>query len=143
VPTPEERNKATLRLFESLVGSGDADQVGRAIDEFVAPDVLMRTPLPLGSTGAAAMKEVFGRLHAAFPDLQVEIDDLIAEDDKVVARNTVTGTHRGEFMGRAGTGRKVRYDEIFVVRFADGRIAETWGVVDLASLMRQLGALPG
>jgi steroid delta-isomerase-like uncharacterized protein len=139
--TPEERNKATVRHFEHLVGSGDAEQVERAIDELVAPDVLMRTPLPLDSTGAAAMKEVFGRLHAAFPDLRVEINDLIAEDDKVVARNTVTGTHQGEFMGLAGTGRKVRYDEIFVVRFADGRMVETWGVVDMASLMRQLGVL--
>jgi steroid delta-isomerase-like uncharacterized protein len=141
MPTPEERNKAKLRLFEHLLGSGDEEEVTRAIDEFVAPDVLMRTPLPLDSTGAAAMKEVFGRLHAAFPDLRVEIDDLIAEDDKVVARNIVTGTHRGEFMGLPATGRKVRYDEIFVVRFADGRIAETWGVVDMASLMRQLGVM--
>jgi steroid delta-isomerase-like uncharacterized protein len=82
---------------------------------------------------------VFARLRAAFPDLRVEINDLIAEGDKVVARNTVTGTHRGEFMGIPPTGRRVAYDEIFVVRFADGRIAETWGVVDLASLMRQLG----
>ena len=143
MPPLEERNKATVRLFEQLVGSGDAEQVERAIDEFVAPDVLMRTPLPLDSTGAAAMKEVFGRLHAAFPDLRVEIDDLIAEDDKVVARNTVTGTHQGEFLGLPGTGRKVRYDEIFVVRFAGGRMVETWGVVDMVSLMRQLGMIPG
>ncbi len=143
MPTPEESNKATLRLFEHLLGSGDEEQVERAIDEFVAPDVRMRTPLPLDSTGAEAMKEVFGRLHGAFPDLQVEIDDLIAEGDKVVSRNTVTGTHRGEFMGVPATGRQVRYDEIFVVRFADGRVVETWGVVDMASLMRQLGVLAG
>jgi steroid delta-isomerase-like uncharacterized protein len=142
MPTPEERNKATVRMFESLIGSGDAEQIERAIDEFVDPDVLMRTPLPLDSTGAEAMKELFGRLHTAFPDLQVEVEDLIAEADKVVARNVVTGTHEGEFMGLAGTGRKVRYDEIFVVRFVDGRIAESWGVVDLASLMRQLGVIP-
>jgi steroid delta-isomerase-like uncharacterized protein len=143
MPTPEEHNKATVRHFEHLLGSGDAQEVERAIDEFVAPDVLMRTPLPLDSTGAEAMKEVFGRLHTAFPDIQIEINDLIAEGDKVVARNTVTGTHQGEFMGLPGTGRMVRYDEIFVVRFADGRIAETWGVVDMASLMRQLGMIPG
>jgi hypothetical protein len=141
MPTLEERNKATLRLFENLVGSGDPEQVRQAIDEFVAPDVLMRTPLPLDSTGAAAMKEVFERLHGAFPDLHVEIDDLIAEGDKVVARNTVTGTHRGEFMGLPATGRSVTYEEIFVVRFTDGQIVETWGVVDLASLMRRLGMI--
>src|SRR5690242_14389101 len=98
MPSPEESNKATLRLFESLLGSGDAKEIERAIDEFVDPDVLMRTPLPLDSSGAAAMKELFERLHTAFPDLRVEICDMIAEDDKVVSRNLVTGTHEGEFM---------------------------------------------
>ncbi|HEY2053978.1 MAG TPA: ester cyclase [Solirubrobacterales bacterium] len=143
MPTLEERNKATVRHFEQLAGGGDAQQVERAIDELVAPDVVMRTPLPLKSTGAAAMKEVFGHLNTAFPDLHIEIDDLIAEGDKVVSRNTVTGTHRGEFMGLAATGRKVSYDEIFVFRFADGRVVETRGVVDMVSLMRQLRVSPG
>ena len=67
---------------------------------------------------------------------------MIAEGDRVVARNTVTGTHRGEHMGRPPTGRSVRYDEMFMARFADGRIAEIWGVVDVLSQMRQLGLIP-
>ena len=86
---------------------------------------------------------MFRRLHRAFPDLHVTIEDLIAEGDKVVSRNTVTGTHDGEYMGVPPTGRPVTYDEIFVVRFAGGRIAETSGVVDVFSQMKQLGAIPG
>lgn len=55
----------------------------------------------------------------------------------------VTGTHRGEYMGIPPTGRSVTYSEIIVFRFEDGRIAETWGVVDVLAQLRQLGALPG
>jgi steroid delta-isomerase-like uncharacterized protein len=85
---------------------------------------------------------VFRRLHQAFPDLHITVEDLIAEDDKVVGRNTVTGTHRGEYMGLPPTGRTVAYDEIFIFRCAEGRIAETWGAVDVISQMKQLGLIP-
>lgn len=61
----------------------------------------------------------------------------------MVSRNTVTGTHQGEYMGIPPTGKSVTYNEIFIVRFAGGRIAETWGAVDVLSQLRQLGAIPG
>ncbi|HEY2480278.1 MAG TPA: ester cyclase [Solirubrobacterales bacterium] len=138
--TLEEQHKATVRRLQDAFG-GDPEQAERTIDEAVDPDVLIRTPLPLESSGADAMKEVIDHLHRAFPDLHVEIKDLIAEGDKVVSRNTVTGTHQGEHMGVAPTGRTITYDEIFTFRFADGRIVETWGVVDVASQMKQLGIL--
>jgi steroid delta-isomerase-like uncharacterized protein len=132
-------NKQTVRRFCDATNSGDQQLISRMIDELVEPDALIRTPLPLEATGAEKLKEVFRRLHAAYPDLHIEIRDLIAEGDKVVDRNTVTGTHQGEYMGLGPTGKSVTYDEIFVFRFVDGRIAETWGVVDVLSQMRQLG----
>lgn len=67
----------------------------------------------------------------------------IAQGDRVVSRQRVTGTHRGEYMGIPATGRSISWNEIFIFRFADGRIVEGWGVVDIASQMRQLGLLPG
>jgi predicted ester cyclase len=112
-------------------------------DELVEPDALMRTPLPIEATGAQLLKEVFARLLRAYPDLHITIEDLVEEGDKVVCRDTVTGTHQGEYMGIPPTGKSVTYDEIFIARFAGGRIAETWGVVDVLSQMRQLGAIPG
>jgi predicted ester cyclase len=66
---------------------------------------------------------------------------LIAEGDKVVSRNSVTGTHLGDYMGRPPTGKHVTYNEIFIFRFADGRVAETWGVVDVFAQMKQLGVI--
>jgi predicted ester cyclase len=102
----------------------------------------MRTPMPTDKTGAELLKEVFTTLLRAYPDLHITIEDMIEEGDKVVMRDTVTGTHRGELMGIAPTGRSVSYNEIFIARFEGGRIAETWGVVDVLSQMRQLGVLP-
>jgi steroid delta-isomerase-like uncharacterized protein len=135
-------NKATFGRLCDAVNSGDAEFISQTIDEVVEPDVLIRTPLPVDATGAQALKHVWASLLRAFPDLHVTIEDLIAEGDKVVAWNTVTGTQQGEYMGRPPTGKPVTYNEIFILRFANGRIAETWGVVDVLSQMRQLGTIP-
>lgn len=135
-------NKETFRRFCDAMSTGDPELISEAIDEFVEPDALIRTPLPLETTGAEKLKEVFARLHRAYPDLKVTVEDVIAEGDKVVGRNTVTGTHRGEYMGLPPTGKSVSYDEIFIFRFANGRIVETWGVVDVFAQMRQLGMIP-
>jgi steroid delta-isomerase-like uncharacterized protein len=127
------RNKETLQRFMDAANSGDLD----VIDSLVHPEAVIRTPLPV-----PGLTEVFVRLRTAFPDLRVVVEDMVAEGDKVVCRNRVTGTHLGEYMGRAATGRAVSYEEMFVIRFVDGLIAETWGVVDVLTQMRQLGFLP-
>ena len=135
-------NKPTVRRFHDVANTGDAELLSETVDEIVEPHALIRTPLPLEASGAQALKEVFSRLHRVFPDLQVTIEDLIEEGDKVVSRNSVTGTHQGEYMGLPPTGKSVTYNEIFVFRFVNGRIAETWGVVDVFSQMKQLGLIP-
>jgi steroid delta-isomerase-like uncharacterized protein len=136
-------NKATFSRLHEAVNSGDPELIAKTIDEVAEPDVLIRTPLPVEATGAQALKEVFARLHRAFPDLHIAVEDVIAEEDKVACRNTVTGTHRGEYMGLPPTGKSITYNEIFIARFAGGRIAETWGVADVFSQLRQLGVIPG
>jgi steroid delta-isomerase-like uncharacterized protein len=134
-------NKALFRRFHDAMNTGDPQIISQTIDDLVDPDVLIRTPLPVTSSGAGALKEVFTRLHRAFPDLHVTVEDMIAEGDKVVGRNSVRGTHRGEYMGIKPTGKSVTYSEIFIFRIADGRIIETWGVVDVLTQMRQLGSI--
>ena len=135
-------NKAVLRRFCDAANSGDLALLGETLDEIVALDAQIITPLPVERTGADAIKEVFSRLLHAYPDLHLEIEDLVEEGDTVVMRDIVTGTHRGEHMGIPPTGKSVEYSEIFVVRFADGRIAELSGIVDVLSQMKQLGAMP-
>ncbi len=136
-------NRESLKRLNDAINSGDLELISKTIDEVIKPDALIRTPMPAEATGAALVKEVFGKLLLAFPDLHVTVEDVIAEGDKLVSRNVVTGTHQGDYMGLPPTGRSVTYNEIFIGRFDDGRIAETWGVVDVHSQMRQLGAIPG
>jgi steroid delta-isomerase-like uncharacterized protein len=134
-------NKALFKRFHDAVNAGDFDFLAKTIDELVAPDAVIRTPLPIEATGADAMKQIWAMLFTVYPDIRLTVEDVVAEGDKVVARNTVTGTHRGEFMGVAPTGKSVTYNEIFIFRFADGRVVETWGVVDVYAQMRQIGVV--
>ena len=134
----EPSNKATVRRFLDAVNSGDAELLSRTIDEVFEPDVKQHTPFE--AAGVQTLKEmVFDRLYRAFPDLHITLEDVIEEDDKVVEKDTVTGTHLGEFNGLPPTGKSVSYSEIFIMRFTNGRIAEIWGVVDIFSVMKQLG----
>lgn len=138
----ETRNKATFSRFHDAVNSGDLDLIAKTIDEAVDPDLVFHAPVPNGMTGVEALKQVWVTLLRAFPDLHVAIEDVIAEGDKVVHRNTVTGTHQGEYRGVAPTGKPISYNEIFIFRFTDGRITEIWGVVDVLTQLKQLGVIP-
>jgi steroid delta-isomerase-like uncharacterized protein len=138
----ETSNKATIsRLYDAMI-TGDAEVISQTIDELVQPNVLFHAPMPTGATGAEALKQVWPVLLRAFPDIHVAVEDVIAEGDKVVVRDTVTGTHQGEYRGLPPTGKSITYNEIFICRLAGGRIAEIWGVVDVFSQMRQLGMIP-
>jgi predicted ester cyclase len=101
----------------------------------------MRLP-PGVPAGLEGVKQVFRLLHTAFPDLQIEIEDLIPEGDLVVGRVTARGSHQGEFMGIAPTGKPVSFNAIDVVRIAGGKIVERWSQADNLALLQQLGAVP-
>lgn len=133
------RNKAAFRRFQDAMNTCDTEVISKSIDELVEPDATIRTPLPTDATGAQVLKDVWAALLGGLPDLQLNVEDLIGEDDKVVARIVVTGTHRGVYMGVQPTGKVISYDEIFIFRFANGRVIETWGVVDVLSQLKQLG----
>jgi predicted ester cyclase len=134
-------NKAAFQRFHDAANTGDIGVISKAIDEFVAPDAVIRTPLPIDATGADALKQIWAMLLSIYPDIHLTVEDLIAEGDKVVGRTTVTGTHQGEFMGVAATGNSVTYNEMFMFRFAAGRVVETWGVVDVYAQMKQIGVI--
>jgi steroid delta-isomerase-like uncharacterized protein len=135
-------NKATFRRFRDAMNTCDMEFISRTIDELVESDATIRTPLPGDATGADVLKQVWAVLLRAFPDLHLTVEDLIGEEDKVVARIVVTGTHLGDYMGIEPTGKSIAYEEIFIFRFANGRVVETWGVVDVFSQMKQLGVIP-
>jgi len=130
---------ATMRRLYELINAGDIDGFGDLLaDNFVEHEAL---------PGLAPTKEgvsAFFRMYvAAFPDLRMVPEDVIASGDKVVARVRVTGTHKGAFMGMPATGRRVEVQLIDIIRFGnDGRAREHWGVFDQLAMMQQLGAIP-
>jgi len=76
------------------------------------------------------------------PDVHFTVDDIIAEGDKVAARWTSTGTHKGELMGIPSTGKKVMVTGIVINHFADGKIVDDWESYDILGMMQQLGVIP-
>lgn len=137
-------NKAVCKHILDAANAHDEELLSQAVDALFDPDVRMTTPLPIQAIGVEAIKAVFTTLHQAFPDLHVDVVEMIAEGNAVVVRNTVTGTHRGgEYMGLPATGKSVSYNEIFIFRLEDGRVTETFGVVDVLTQMKQLGIIPG
>lgn len=130
---------ATMRQVYDLLNAGDVDGFGGLLaDDFVEHE---ETP------GLAPTKEgvqAFFRMYlAAFPDLRLDAEDVLASGDKVVARVRATGTHQGEFMGLPATGKHVDVQLIDIVRFGDDGLArEHWGVFDALAMMQQLGAVP-
>lgn len=137
----ESRNVAAHRRFHAAVNGRDQTVIGAAIDDLVAPDASIATPFPTEAPAPETLKRLWAMLLHAFPDLHIRIDDVIAKGDTVVVRDVVSGTNLGEYQGRPPTGRRISYDEIFVLRFADGQIVRTWGVVDSLAQLRQLGVV--
>ncbi|WP_438853944.1 ester cyclase [Agromyces sp. M3QZ16-3] len=93
------------------------------------------------SQGRDGIREEGRFWFTAFPDAEVAIEELLTDGDKVTARVRCTGTHRGDFLGVAPTGRVVGIDEIDVFRIEGGRIAEVWAAPDTFGLLDQIGAL--
>jgi len=136
-----EQNKALVReMVEEIFNRGNIDRA----DDFLAPDFAEREELPPGLPGGReGVKQLTTMLRGAFPDLEATIDDLVAEGDKVVIRQTWTGTHTGgDFMGIPATGKRASVGVIDIIRVADGKFVEHWGPMDTAGMMQQLGAMP-
>jgi predicted ester cyclase len=135
-----EQNKAFVRkMVEQVFNQGNVSQA----DEFMAHNFVEREELPPGiPRDREGVKQLTSMLHSAFPDFKATIDDIVAEGDKVVIRQTWSGSHKGEFMGIPPTGRRVSFGVIDILRIADGKCVEHWGQMDSMSLMQQLGAIP-
>ena len=99
-------------------------------------------PAPLDKPG---LKGFYGALWAGFPDLTIDIEELVAEGDKVVWRIKAAGTHDGPFLGVPATGKSVAFGAHYSFRFENGRIVERWSTLDRLGLLVQIGAvaLPG
>ncbi len=130
-----EKNKEIVRRFnKEVIEQGNLDTFRQLMDN----DFINRTA-PVAANGADGMWNTFSNiLRPAFPDLTVEIYEQIAEDDKVVTRKSITGTHNGKLFDISPTGRKIRIDVIDIVRVKDGKYIEHWGINTLQTVLSEL-----
>ena len=134
-----EENKAVVRRFhDEVLNKGNL----ALIDELCSHDLVDHTAPPGLPPGVEGAKQTLGIYLAAFPDLHVTMEDMIAEGDRVVVRWTASGTHKGDLMGIAPTGRRVTVTGIAIDRIAGGKTVEHWEVFDQMGLMQQLGVIP-
>jgi steroid delta-isomerase-like uncharacterized protein len=132
--TTQDDNKAIVRRWID-----EAYRLGNLgiVDELFAPDYAANDR-QLGRDG---VKGAVTTIKTAFPDITVEVEEIVAEGERVVVRVTTRGTHLGPFMGMAATGRSMTMGGIMIYRVVDGLIVEDHEAVDEAGLLRQLGAI--
>ena len=131
-----EQNKELARRFYAEMNAGNADIIFEATTEnFVEHDEFPGIP-----PTRDGVREFFLMMRKAFPDMKMSIEDMISEGDRVFIRASMTGTHKGEFMGIPATGKQIKVPMGDFVRIENGKVAEHWGVTDSGMLMQQLGA---
>ena len=120
-----EAHKAVVRrLVDEVMNGGQLDVVDELYDPALAP----------------AAKRWIAPFRASFPDMHMEIVELVAESDRVVGRFVCSGTHLGSWRGHAATGRRFeKIDEVYIFRIRDGRIVDAWGIEDTYTRLKQLG----
>jgi hypothetical protein len=133
-----DHTNSIQRLYD-LINDGDIEGFSRQL----ADDFVEREEIPGLPPTKDGVVQYFRILLAAFPDLRMDVQDVIASGDKAVARVRVSGTHEGEFMGIPPTGNQVSMNLIDITRFGDDGLArEHWGVADQLAMMQQLGVIP-
>lgn len=136
--SPQDGRTIARRFTEELWDRGEL----AVADEIIAPGFVDHDPVHGQRPGADGYKEMVGAFRAAFPDLRVTNEDVVAEGDKVVARWTARGTHRGTLMNIPPTGRQVTLKGVDILRVERGEIVERWGEFDALGMLQQLGVVP-
>ncbi len=134
-----QQNKTLARRwFDDLFSRGDLD----AANEILSADFIDHLPRE-EERGLEELKHYATMYRSAFPDIRDTVEEVVAEGDKVVVRWTSRGTHQGEFMGVAPTGRQVTFTGMRLFRIAENKIVESWVNIDERGLQEQLGIASG
>jgi steroid delta-isomerase-like uncharacterized protein len=133
----DETKEVVLRYYDEVLNAGNVDALG----ELAVPDYDEHDPLPGQANGLEGLEQRVLMLRSAFRP-HFTVDDVIAEQDKVVVRWTNRGTHVGEFLGMPPTGKPFAMSGIDIHRLRGGKLAEHWHVVDMFGLLQQLGLIP-
>ena len=134
------QNKTAMRrIYEEVWNQGNYE----ALDEIVSPDYVGHLPTPPGApSGREGLRWLIQMYRTAFPDIYVQVEDQIAEGDKVLTRITIQGTHQGQFINISPTNKETTVTALVVTRFKNGQNVEGWAELDRLGLMQQLGVVP-
>ena len=133
-------NKEIIRAFiEEVLNQGRLERA----NDLVKEDFVELDPLPGQQPGREGLKAILWQFHQAFPDMHWSIEEMVAEDDKVVTRFVWTGTHRDTFLGIPATGNSVEVKGVVIDHLENGQMAESRILMDTMGLMVQLGVVPG
>ena len=135
-----QENKEIIRRYWEE--SAQTKDLG-VVDELLAEDFVDRSPPPGFGGDRESYLRALEMYYAALPDHTVTIEEMVAEGDRVATRWMVRGTHQGELMGVPPTNRVVEVEGLTINRVVDGKIIEQWEIADMATLMQQIGAMPG
>ena len=130
-------NKEIAARFYQEINKGNL----AVIDELVADNFVDHEEMPGMQPGKEGVKQWMSGMLTAFPDFHMEATDIMADGDRVCILAKFSGTHQGDFMGIPATGKKIDVPVADVVRFADGKAVEHWGVTDTGLMMQQLGVI--
>jgi steroid delta-isomerase-like uncharacterized protein len=132
----QQNKEVVRRWFEEVWNNGRAS----AVDEMLAKDGVIH-----GLGGSMRGPEEFKTFHAAyraaFPDISIRIDDLVAEGDVVALRWSGTATHRGDTLGFAATGKRIMFTGMGFARVLDGKLVEGWNSFDQLGMFQQMGVV--
>jgi steroid delta-isomerase-like uncharacterized protein len=135
----EENKNVVRRWWESLNQGTALDR----IDETYASDYILHDPsLPEPVQGVEGVREFITSAVTAFPDARYTIENLVAEDDKIVQHISVRGTHQAEFQGIPATGKQIAVWIMVISRIANGKVVEEWQMFDALSMLKQMGVIP-
>ena len=136
---PENETRAVVRrIQEEVLKQGRLD----LIDELFSADVVDHSNLPGFSPGREGIRQMIAMYRGVFDNAQVNIESVVAEGDEVVSRCTISGTHVGEYLGIAPTGKHITITVLGVDRVVDGKVVEHWEHFDPLVLMQLIGRLP-
>ena len=130
-------NRALFQEFVNGMNKKDVSFVERLVD----PDFVDHDPAPGQAPGLQGIKDLMQMFFTAFPDLHVTVNRLVADEDTVAGAVTTEGTQDGDFMGIPKSGMKISITELHMMRIANGKMVEHWGVGDGMTMMQQLGVM--
>ena len=133
----KEANIAAQKKFGEAINTGNYE----LFNELVAENSIDHDPAPGQAQGAEGYAKFFGTLREAFPDMQLAVEQLSADEDTVSFAYRVTGTHEGDFMGNPATGNSINIRGMQISKFKDGKMVERWGSSDELGILKQIGAI--